>query len=41
LAYYQQETKAYIEQMVEGTGMVREGVMWELTRQLSILICSA
>lgn len=34
LAYYEQEIKPYIEQMVEVTGMVREGVMWELTRQL-------
>ncbi len=33
LIHYQQETKAYIEQIVAATGLVREGVLWELTRQ--------
>ena len=33
LAHYQQETAAYIEQVVVETGLTREGVMWELARQ--------
>ncbi len=33
LAYYQQETAAYIEQVIAETGLTREGVLWELTRQ--------
>jgi len=33
LAHYQQETAAYIEQVIAETGLSREGVMWELARQ--------
>ena len=33
LAHYQQETVAYIEQIIAETGLTREGVMWELARQ--------
>ena len=33
LAQYEQETAAYIEQIIAATGLVREGVLWELTRQ--------
>jgi len=33
LAYYQQETAAYIEQVIAETGLTREGVLWELARQ--------
>ena len=33
LAHYQQDTTAYIEQVIAETGLSREGVMWELARQ--------
>jgi len=33
LAYYQQETAAYIEQIIAETGLARDGVLWELARQ--------
>ena len=33
LAHYQQETTAYIEQIIAETGLTREGALWELTRQ--------
>jgi len=33
LAHYQQETAAYVEQVIAETGLTREGVMWELARQ--------
>ncbi|MFQ5593004.1 MAG: PadR family transcriptional regulator [Anaerolineae bacterium] len=33
LALYQQETAAYVEQIIASTGLTREGVMWELVRQ--------
>jgi len=33
LQKYQVETAAYIENTIEETGLEREGVMWELTRQ--------
>jgi len=33
LVHYEQETSAYIEQIIAETGLVREGVLWELTRQ--------
>ncbi|MBC8264340.1 MAG: PadR family transcriptional regulator [Anaerolineales bacterium] len=33
LAYYQQETAAYVEQVIAETGLTREGVLWELARQ--------
>ena len=33
LAHYQQETLAYIEQVIAETGLTGEGKLWELTRQ--------
>jgi len=33
LAHYQEETAAYIEQIIVRTGLTREGTLWELTRQ--------
>ena len=33
LMHYQQETAVYVEQTIAETGLVREGVLWELTRQ--------
>jgi PadR family transcriptional regulator AphA len=33
LAHYQQETAAYLEQIIAETGLAREGALWELTRQ--------
>ena len=33
LTLYQQETAAYLEQIIAETGLAREGVMWELARQ--------
>lgn len=33
LSHYQQETTAYIERIISETGLVREGRLWELTRQ--------
>ena len=33
LQKYETETTAYIEKVIEETGLEREGVLWELTRQ--------
>ncbi len=33
LVLYQQDTAAYLEQIVAETGLAREGVLWELARQ--------
>jgi len=33
LAVYQQDTAAYLEQIIAETGLTREGVLWELARQ--------
>ena len=33
LACYQQETAAYIRQIIAETGIIRESVLWELARQ--------
>ncbi len=33
LAHYQQETAAYVEQVIAETGLTREGVMWKLARR--------
>jgi len=33
LAHYQQDTVAYVEQIIAETGLTREGVLWELARQ--------
>jgi PadR family transcriptional regulator AphA len=33
LALYQQDTAAYLEQIIAETGLTREGVLWELARQ--------
>jgi len=37
LSRYQQETAAYVEQIIATTGLTRESVMWELVRQFGEL----
>ena len=33
LAHYKKETAAYIEQVIAETGLTRDGILWELSRQ--------